>query len=66
MIPLEILICLYVIILIGLVIEVNLSKSKYIQGVNCEKELWLSCYKKEEAEDMGTDVVLANVTKVGE
>ena len=31
----------------------NLSKSKYVQGKTCEKKLWLSCYKPEEAEDMG-------------
>ena len=44
----------------------NLSKSRYTQGITCKKKLWLSCYKKEEAEDMGTDIVLANGNKVGE
>ena len=44
----------------------NLSKSKYTQGVICEKLLWLSCYKKEEAEDTGNDAVLANGNKVGD
>ena len=29
----------------------NLSKSRYTQGVTCEKKLWLSCYKPDEAED---------------
>ena len=29
----------------------NLSKSRYTQGVICPKKLWLSCYKIEEAED---------------
>ena len=44
----------------------NLSKSRYTQGVTCEKMLWLSCYKKEEAEGTGNDTVLDNGTKVGE
>ena len=44
----------------------NLSKSKYTQGVICKKLLWLSCYKKEEAEDTGNDAVLENGNKVGE
>lgn len=44
----------------------NLSKSKYTQGVICEKLLWLSCYKKEEAEDTGNEAVLANGNKVGD
>ena len=44
----------------------NLSKSRYTQGVTCEKKLWLSCYKKEEAEETGNDSVLENGTKVGE
>lgn len=43
-----------------------LSKSKYTQGVICEKLLWLSCYKKEEAEDTGNDAILENGNKVGE
>ena len=44
----------------------NLSKSRYTQGVTCKKMLWLSCYKKEEAEGTGNDAVLDNGTKVGE
>ena len=44
----------------------NLSKSKYTQGVTCEKMLWLSCYKKEEAEDLGNDTVFTNGNKVGD
>ncbi len=44
----------------------NLSKSRYTQGVTCEKKLWLSCYKSFEAEDMGNDAVLENGNKVGE
>ena len=27
----------------------NLSKSRYTQGITCSKKLWLSCYKEEEA-----------------
>ena len=44
----------------------NLSKSRYTQGIVCDKKLWLSCYKKEEAEEMGNDAVLENGTKIGE
>ena len=44
----------------------NLSKSRYTEGVRCEKLLWLSCYKKEEAEDLGNDPVLENGNKVGD
>lgn len=44
----------------------NLSKSRYTQGVTCEKKLWLSCYKEFEAVDTGSDAVLENGTKVGE
>ena len=44
----------------------NLSKSKYTLGVRCNKLLWLSCYKKEEAIDLGNDAVLDNGTKVGD
>ena len=46
--------------------RMNLSKSRYTQGVTCGKKLWLSCYKKEEAEDMENQVVLDNGTKIGE
>lgn len=35
----------------------NLSKSRYTQGVTCEKKLWLSCYKPEEAEDVGNEAI---------
>ena len=44
----------------------NLSKSRYTQGVRCQKLLWLSCYKKEEATDLGNDSVLENGNKVGD
>lgn len=44
----------------------NLSKSKYCSGIVCDKKVWLSCYKPEEAEDMGSDTVLENGTRVGE
>ena len=42
----------------------NLSKSKYTLGITCEKKLWLSCYKNEEAEET-TDIYLKNGTVVG-
>ena len=44
----------------------NLSKSRYTEGVTCGKKLWLSCYKKKEAEDMGNESVLENGNKVGD
>ena len=44
----------------------NLSKSRYTQGITCEKKLWLSCYKPEEAEDLGNDSVLENGNKIGD
>ena len=44
----------------------NLSKSRYTTGVTCLKKLWLSCYKPEEAVDMGNDAVLENGNKVGD
>lgn len=44
----------------------NLSKSKYTQGIVCEKKLWLSCYKNEESEDTGNSSILDNGTKIGE
>ena len=44
----------------------NLSKSRYTQGVTCEKKLWLSCYKPEEAEDIGNDAVFENGNKIGD
>ena len=44
----------------------NLSKSRYTQGITCGKKLWLSCYKPEEAEESNNEAVLSNGTKVGE
>lgn len=44
----------------------NLSKSRYTQGVRCEKLLWLSCFKAEVAEDLGNDAVFENGNKVGD
>ena len=46
--------------------KVNLSKSRYTQGVTCEKKLWLSCYKPEEAEDIGNEAVFENGNKIGD
>lgn len=43
----------------------NLSKSKYTQGVTCKKKLWLSCYKPELSE-ASNDVVLENGNRVGD
>lgn len=44
----------------------NLSKSRFTLGVRCEKLLWLSCYKKEEMEDLNNDNVFENGNIVGE
>ena len=44
----------------------NLSKSRYTKGVTCEKYLWLTCYKPEDAEDMGNEAVFSNGNKVGD
>ena len=44
----------------------NLSKSRYTEGVTCGKKLWLSCYKRELAEDTSGDAVLENGNKIGE
>ncbi len=44
----------------------NLSKSRYTEGITCGKKLWLSCFKPEEAMDLGTDSVLDNGTMVGD
>lgn len=44
----------------------NLSKSRYTEGVRCEKLLWLSCYKKEEMEDLSNDSVFENGNIVGD
>ena len=30
----------------------NLSKSRYTLGIRCKKLLWLSCFKKAEAEEL--------------
>ena len=44
----------------------NLSKSRYTLGIRCKKLLWLSCFKKTEAEDLGNESVLENGNKVGD
>ena len=44
----------------------NLSKSRYTLGIRCKKLLWLSCFKSEEAEDLGNDSVFENGNKVGD
>ena len=44
----------------------NLSKSKYTKGVTCEKYLWLSCNKPEEAEKASNEAILDNGKEVGE
>ena len=44
----------------------NLSKSRYTIGVTCEKYLWLSCYKKDVAEDVDNEIVFTNGNKVGD
>lgn len=43
-----------------------LSKSKYCQGVQCEKMLWLNEYKSDKAVKDSNDSVLENGRKVGE
>ena len=43
----------------------NLSKSKYVQGIRCSKLMWLSVYKKEEAIE-NNDSILEKGTEVGE
>ncbi len=43
----------------------NLSKSKYCEGITCLKKLWLSTYKKEVGEEI-KESVLDNGTEVGE
>ena len=43
----------------------NLSKSKYCNGIQCKKMLWLDKYCKEEKEDVANDSVLDNGTEVG-
>ena len=44
----------------------NLSKSKYCNGVQCLKMLWLDKYKPEEKDDINNESVLENGTEVGE
>lgn len=44
----------------------NLSKSRYTQGVTCGKKLWLSCFKPEASEETTNDGVFENGNKVGE
>lgn len=44
----------------------NLSKSKYCLGRRCTKDLWLSSYKPEEAEEQSNDATLDNGNKVGD
>ena len=43
----------------------NLSKSKYCLGVQCNKILWLDKYAKEEREETSNQNVLDNGTEVG-
>ena len=43
----------------------NLSKSKYCEGITCLKKLWLSTYKPEEKEDI-KESVFETGTEVGE
>ena len=43
----------------------NLSKSRYTQGITCPKKLWLSCYKPEEAIETDKSV-FENGNKVGD
>ena len=44
----------------------NLSKSKYCQGIQCKKILWLNKYKPWEREEVNNESVLENGTRVGE
>lgn len=43
----------------------NLSKSKYCEGIKCKKILWLNKYKSEVKEDLNNESILENGTKVG-
>ena len=43
----------------------NLSKSKYCNGIQCKKMLWLDKYKNEEKEDLSNDSALENGKEVG-
>lgn len=44
----------------------NLSKSKYCNGIQCKKMLWLDKYKKEVKEDIDNEAVLDNGNDVHE
>ena len=44
----------------------NLSKSKYCNGIQCKKMLWLYKYKPEEKEELNNQVVLDNGNDVHE
>lgn len=44
----------------------NLSKSKYCNGIQCRKMLWLDKYKKDYKEDSGVDSVFDNGNDVHE
>ena len=44
----------------------RLSKSKYCNGITCEKMLWLKTYMPEVEEDLNNDSILENGRKVGE
>lgn len=44
----------------------NLSKSRYVLGMRCIKNLWLSCYKKDEQEIVNNDGILDNGNSVGD
>lgn len=43
----------------------NLSKSKYVNSIQCNKMLWLEEYKPEEKEEVKNSSVLDNGTEVG-
>lgn len=43
-----------------------LTKSKYTQGVCCEKKLWLSSYQPEVAQEANHDAVFETGNKIGE
>ena len=44
----------------------NLSKTSYTKGVTCEKYLWLSCNKPNEAEESSNEAIFDNGKEVGE
>lgn len=43
----------------------ELTKSKYCNAIQCNKQLWLDTYKKEVKEDVSNDSILDNGTEVG-